>query len=62
MFKKGFAHYIDGEWAEAKTYLEQVEHLKGIEDYPSQLILLNMGKTNFQAPDTWKGFRALTSK
>ncbi len=35
MFKKGYTLYIEGDWAEAKQYLEQVEHLKGIEDFPT---------------------------
>lgn len=62
LFKKGFQLYIDGKWADAKQYLEQVEVHKGMEDNPSACLLVNMEKENFQAPPTWKGYRVLTSK
>ena len=62
VFKEGFHLYIEGKWAEAKKYMEQVEQLKGIPDFPSTLILSTMEKCEFKAPEDWKGFRALTSK
>lgn len=56
LYKRGFQYYIEGKWEDARQYLEQVEAHKGMADYPSTLILINMEKQDYKAPSTWKGF------
>jgi len=60
-FDKGFGCYIKGDWKEAKRILSEAESMK-YPDNPTKLLLSVMADYNFEAPETWKGYRALTSK
>jgi hypothetical protein len=62
IYDEGIKHYLGGKWADAKENFEKANVLKGGEDKPCQLLLRVMGSHNFTAPNTWKGFRELTSK
>ena len=53
--------YIAGDWGQAKTLLEQCLSVKP-DDGPTQSLMNVMKKNNFQKPNDWKGYRALTSK
>ena len=53
--------YIAGDWGQAKTLLEQCLSVKP-DDGPTQSLMNVMKKHNFQTPNDWKGYRALTSK
>jgi class 3 adenylate cyclase len=63
MYDDGVAAYLDGRWGDAKACLEKSNDLKGQGgDTPSQLLMKVMTRYSYKAPDTWKGFRELTSK
>jgi class 3 adenylate cyclase len=63
LFDSGVKAYLAGDWQKAKNDLERADRLKGDDgDGPTQCLLSYMGNRNFVAPDTWLGFRALTSK
>jgi len=60
-FKQAFDFYIKGDWNLAANKLR--ECLKIFEDDgPSKTLLNYILQNNCQAPSTWEGFRALTSK
>lgn len=62
LYDDGVVAYLAGNWSEAKSCLEKANALKDDCDKPCQLLLRVMGSKNFKAPETWKGFRELTSK
>ena len=49
--------YQKGEWARARKLFRQVESIKKGLDTPTQVILDFMAKTNYVAPEDWKGYR-----
>ena len=60
-FNDAVQEYVSGDWKQAKNHL--VESLKRYpEDGPSKILMRVLAGGKFQAPDSWKGFRALTSK
>jgi len=67
-FGKGYQHYLDGKWKEARTALEEVSKMRTdahgatIEDGPTMSLLRVMAEFDFQAPSTWRGYRELTEK
>jgi hypothetical protein len=61
LYDTGVDAYLGGRWEEAKTALAKANDLKG-GDKPCQLLTRVMARFDFKAPDTWKGFRELTSK
>jgi hypothetical protein len=61
-FKRGFQHYIKGNWIRARIELESVEKIKGSADYPSRTILSFIQSKGYKAPNDWKGHRVLTEK
>mmetsp|Transcript_11544 Transcript_11544/g.10213 ORF Transcript_11544/g.10213 Transcript_11544/m.10213 type:complete len:438 (-) Transcript_11544:40-1353(-) len=61
-FKKGFELYIQGKWKKSAEVLNGIQGKLIRSDAPTMLILNYMKEFNFKAPDTWKGFRALTQK
>jgi hypothetical protein len=66
--QKGFEHYTNGAWSEAKVSIEQtytmLEDTEGrtVRDGPSKALLEFMAATNFLAPGDWNGFRELKDK
>lgn len=62
LFNDGVAAYLGGQWPDAKAALEKAQTLKDDGDKPAELLLRVMKSKNFTAPETWKGFRELTSK
>ena len=72
-FSMAFRNYIAGQWIVAREMLHitqnmllsrnvgnQNSHI--IEDAPSTTLLTYMKRFNFEAPESWDGCRALTSK
>jgi hypothetical protein len=56
-----FTSYKKGNWGEAKTKFE--EFMRERPDIKTTEVVYNyMANRSFQAPNDWKGFRALTSK
>lgn len=62
LFNDGVAAYLGGKWPDAKLALEKAQALKEGGDKPSDLLMRVMKSKDFRAPETWKGFRELTSK
>ena len=60
-FKTAVDKYIAGDWPAAKILLEECLVEKS-QDGPTDSLLKVMARSNFVAPEGWKGFRALTSK
>ena len=60
-FKFGFDSYIAGDWKQAKIYFEKALEIR-ILDNPAKLLISVMQENSFRAPDSWKGYRVLTSK
>jgi hypothetical protein len=61
-FAAGFRDYVNGDWEQARENFQHVETVKGAVDFPTRSLLSIMGEFNFQAPDSWQGYRALTEK
>jgi class 3 adenylate cyclase len=61
LFKNGIQNYLDGHWDKARKYLEESFNLAP-DDKPTKVVIEYMRGFNFIAPNTWKGFRSLTSK
>ncbi len=62
VFRDGVDAYLAGQWSQARLCLEKATALKGGYDGPSKILLRVMQSKEFIAPDTWKGYRELTSK
>ena len=60
-FQKGFSWYISGDWMQAQIHFNQVLKIR-MSDNPTKLLLSVMEEYSFTSPDSWKGFRVLTSK
>lgn len=60
-FNEGVSLYIAGRWLRAKAKLQSCLHMKS-DDKPCAVLLDFMAKTSFVAPESWEGYRALTSK
>lgn len=61
VFKDGFEAYIGGDWELAgKKFDECLNFFEN--DGPTKTLLKFIKEHNFQAPNNWQGFRALTSK
>lgn len=68
-FDAGFAAYRAGNWAAARTALEECrvarrDALSGrmVVDRPSEVLLEYMEEHRYVAPAGWQGYRALTEK
>ena len=61
-FDDGVAAYLAGNWSEAKNCLDKAAALKDGGDNPTKMLMKVMKSKNFKAPDSWRGFRELTSK
>lgn len=60
-FKTAFLCYIEGDWQKAKKELQTCQEMIP-EDGPTKVLQKVMQEYDFNAPDTWKGYRSLTSK
>ena len=60
-FQEAMNAYLSGNWAEAKTRLEEGLAIKA-DDGPTQTLMEVMGANDFNAPADWQGFRELTEK
>ena len=60
-FNNAVQEYIAGDWAEAKTFLEDALQ-RYPEDGPSKILMRVVANAKFKSPADWKGYRALTSK
>lgn len=61
-FKRGFDHYIKGNWQKSREVLSRIEENYVDHDAPTRLILRTMSEYDFQAPKSWNGYRVLTEK
>ena len=67
-FNAAYDEYKNGNWSKAKEALEAIinerrdKNGQAIKDGPSETLLEVMERTNYQAPEGWAGFRALTEK
>ena len=60
-FENAVNSYTAGDWPSAKKLLEESLTEKK-DDGPAVSLMAVMARSNFVAPDGWKGYRALTSK
>jgi len=60
-FKNAIDNYIKGDWEKARKNLSRALEFDP-DDGPGKVIFDYIGKTDFKAPLTWKGFRELNSK
>ena len=60
-FKEGFENYISGKWKIAAEKFEECKKLHE-NDGPTNTLYNYINEFEFTAPETWAGFRALTSK
>ena len=65
-FRDGINSYLGGNWAKAKTLLEDCDLMMSESDIggdgPSQTILNYMKNRDWECPESWQGYRPLTSK
>mmetsp|Transcript_37044 Transcript_37044/g.80129 ORF Transcript_37044/g.80129 Transcript_37044/m.80129 type:complete len:183 (+) Transcript_37044:2-550(+) len=67
-FGEAFQAYIDGDWGKSRDMINSIinervdSNGEPVRDGPSETLLEVMGRTNFQAPKDWAGYRALTEK
>eukprot|EP00949_MAST-11_sp_MAST-11-sp1_P004261 g4261.t1 len=66
IWREAYDHYHDGKWALARQKIHEYEQILP-EDQPAQVLLRVMeeqsgGRQEENAPESWLGFRALTSK
>lgn len=67
-FRIGVDKYLEGDWPGAREYLEKADKMMAVAapalggDGPCKTLLEYMCERNWVAPDTWKGYRPLTSK
>ena len=66
-FKTGVDTYLQGDWTVARKHLEKANEMMAqvpskAGDGPSLTLLRYMEAHGWQAPNSWKGFRPLTSK
>ena len=57
VYNTGMEHFRNGNWAEAKNCLNSAQDLLGEEDPACKRNLDFMEKSNFTAPNNWKGYR-----
>jgi len=60
-FQDGVRAYLDGDWMDAKRHLTRCHELHAT-DGPTQLLLRFLGARDFEAPESWPGYRELTEK
>jgi len=60
-FKEAFNNYINGDWTNAAIKFQNCLKIFQ-DDGPSMTLLSYIKENNYQSPEDWKGFRALTSK
>ena len=67
-FRHGVNLYLEGKWEQARPVLETANQMMAEAapelggDGPSQTLLQYMEARDWRAPDSWKGYRPLTSK
>lgn len=68
-FEQGFELYSNGQWAQAKTVLEETKVMRKhpcsgavVVDGPSSTLLSFIDQHSSIAPQSWAGFRELTEK
>ena len=67
-FKDGVNSYIQGDWTNARYYLESANTImmQGNPSFdcdgPSRTLLRHMELFNYRAPSDWRGYRSLTNK
>lgn len=61
VFEKGYQHYLNGDWVQARLALEKGLDMKP-SDGPTKTLLRIIEDGDGKAPEKWKGFRALMSK
>jgi class 3 adenylate cyclase len=61
-FKKGFNHYIDGDWENAYRELRFADFIVDSTDGPTKVLLNFIEEHGIKKPDGWNGVHILTSK
>jgi class 3 adenylate cyclase len=61
LYEAGIDAYLSGDWGLARTKFEAAKALKD-DDGPIQTLMEVLEESHFVAPESWKGFRPLTSK
>lgn len=61
-WQAAFDQYLAGEWAVARTVMEELCAERDGEDRPARLLLDYMAESEFSPPPGWSGCRKLTSK
>jgi hypothetical protein len=48
--------FVDGKWALAKAYFEDVLKQSEDKDVPSKIMLRRMREYNYSSPESWPGY------
>jgi class 3 adenylate cyclase len=61
-FRKGFKHYIDGDWESAYRELRFADFIVDSTDGPTKVLLNFIEENDIKKPEGWNGVHVLTSK